>query len=262
MTYIVQDIETIPETEIVDMWDPEAEAKRYGKPVQDDPFPPIWCHKVACIGLLALDEDLKPIKGNCAAGGLTGGRPEKEMIEAWSKAVAGGGSRANKMVDWNGRGFDVPVLQTRAFRYGIQLPWYFGKLPDNKGLISSFSKRYRDRYAEAHLDLQDLWTGYRAFGPPHLANLAKLMGLPGKTGIDGSKVYGAYKEKRYEEIDVYCMQDVIQTAFIFQRFRYLEGKVAIEKYRDAAAELIGWTAEQDGQKEFALAIDEGAVLLE
>lgn len=261
--YLVQDIETIPESEIVDMWTPsEADKERYP---DKDPFPPLWCHKVICIGMLALDQKFHPIKGGCAAGGLSKGQGEKKMIERWSHAVSGKlfeEPRALKMVDYNGRGFDVPVLQTRSFRYGIQLPWYFGLLPDNKGGISSYSKPYRDRYGGHHLDVQDLWTGRGAFRYPHLANLARLMGLPGKVGIDGSKVHQAYKDEQFQEIDTYCMQDVFQTAFIFQRYQHLAGNIDLEKYREAATKLLDFIGELPEHKEFLAAVDRAAVLLE
>jgi predicted PolB exonuclease-like 3'-5' exonuclease len=260
--FLVQDIETIPETEIVDMWTPsEADKERYpDKP----PFPPIWCHKVVCIGMLALDDEYRPIKGGCAAGGLSGGKSEKEMVAAWDNAVSGRKFKEKplRMVDYNGRGFDVPVLQTRAFRYGIPLPWYFGKLPDNKGGISSWSKEYRDRYAGHHIDLQHSWTNNGAFRYPHLANLAKLMGLPGKVGIDGSKVHQAYKDKQFKEIDTYCMQDVFQTAFLLQRFRFMEGRLILAAYQRAATALLDFIKGMPEHKDFLEKIDRAALLCE
>lgn len=261
--YLVQDIETIPESEIAEDWVPsEADKNRYP---DTPPFPPIWAHKVICVGMLALDGNFKPVKGGCAAGGVAGGKSEREMIDRWSYAASGKmweQPHALRMVDYNGRGFDVPVLQTRAYRYGIQLPWYFGLMPDNRGGISSWSKEYRDRYNGMHLDVQELWTNKNAFRYPHLENLAKLMGLPGKTGFDGSMVYQAWKDKKFAEIDTYCMQDVFQTAFVFQRFNHLSGQISTDTYRVAAGELLGFIAQQPEHKDFLAAIDRPAVLLE
>lgn len=261
--YLVQDIETIPETEIVDMWTPsEADKERYP---DRDPFPPIWCHKVICIGMLALDEDFHPVKGGCAAGGLEGGKSEKEMIERWSNLASGKmweQKQPLRMVDYNGRGFDVPVLQTRAFRYGIQLPWYFGLLPDNKGEISQWSKEYRDRYSGWHMDVQDLWTGRGAFRYPHLENLARLIGLPGKIGIDGSKVHQAWKDGKYKEIDTYCMEDVFQTAFVFQRFNYMAGRLNLGRYQEAATALFEFIKKSGPHAEFVEKIDRAALYCE
>lgn len=262
--YLVQDIETIPETEIVDMWTPSAADKeRYP---DKEPFPPIWCHKVICIGLLVLDEKYLPVKGGCAAGGLRKAVQEREMIASWNMTVSGRrwgeGTAALSMVDYNGRGFDMPVLQTRAFRYGIQMPWYFGKLKDNQGKISSWSKEYRDRYNGKHLDVQELWTNKGGFRYPHMANLARLMGLPGKVGIDGSEVHQAYKDMKYGEIDTYCMQDVFQTAMIFQRFQYMTGKLSLEGYREAATATLDYIKEMGGHEEFLAKVDKAAVLVE
>ena len=261
--YLVQDIETVPETEIVDMWTPsEADKDRYP---DRDPFPPIWCHKIICIGLLVLDENYLPVKGGCAAGGLQSGVSERDMIASWNTTVSGKrweNTPALSMVDYNGRGFDVPVLQTRAFRYGIPMPWYFGKLPDNKGGISQWSKEYRDRWNGKHLDMQELWTNKGSFRYPHLENLARLMGLPGKVGIDGSKVHQAYKDKQFKEIDTYCMQDVYQTAFLFQRFQYMAGKIDLEAYQKACTATLDFLSKAGGNAEFLEKVDKAALLIE
>lgn len=232
--YLVQDIETIPETEVTDSWTGE--------------FPPIWAHRVITIGMLALDENLRPVKGGCASGGCAGQATEAQMITRWSQTASGeffGQSQPLQLVDWCGRTFDVPVLQTRAFRHGIPLPWYFGLLPDNRGGTSVWSKQYRDRYAGKHLDLADEWSNHGAFPRPRLAHLAQLMGLPGKCGFDGSMVHDAWKQGQFEQIDRYCMQDVIQTAFLLQRFFYLSGKLTKQAYLDAATALLDYTRATD-----------------
>jgi len=270
--YLVQDIETVPETELAGNWKAEcAELEASGK---KDPFPPLVYQKVITIGMLTLDEDFLPVKHGCAAGGCAGGQTEKEMITRWSSVVANGEANPLRMVDWYGRGFDVPVLQTRAFRYGIPMTWYFGLQPDNRGERSQWSKEYRDRYAGAHDDQADAWTNRGAFTKPHMADLAMLMGLPGKVDGDGGKVYDQWKEyahaknvaegkqpgpgtpEQYEawrlksvelaaKIDTYCMQDVFQTAFVFQRLQFMAGKISIGHYSTAAAALLKVVEESD-----------------
>jgi predicted PolB exonuclease-like 3'-5' exonuclease len=285
--YLVQDIETIPETELAENWSKEREEREAtGK---KDPFPPLVYHRVVTIGMLTLDENLHPVKSGCAAGGVAGGQSEREMITRWSSVAANGGGTPLRMVDWCGRGFDVPVLQTRAFRYGIQLPWYFGLQPDNRGERSQWSKEYRDRYQGAHDDQADAWTNRGAFTKPHMADLARLMGLPGKVDGDGGKVYDQWKEyihaKNTSEgkqcgpqgtpeqleawrlksvdlgarIDTYCMQDVFQTAFIFQRIQYMAAKISLEGYQSAAAALIALVEKADPT--LRSKIDDQAVLL-
>jgi len=154
------------------------------------------------------------------------------------------------------------VLQYRAFRYGVQLPWYFGKLLDNKGKISSYSKTYCDRYQGKHLDICELFTNCGAFTRPHLKNLAMLMGLPGKAGFDGSQVYQAYKDGKLGEIDLYVMHDVYQTAFIFMRYRYMAGEVGLEVYRAAATKLYEWIGAKPEHKAFHDSINLSLLLLQ
>jgi predicted PolB exonuclease-like 3'-5' exonuclease len=92
--------------------------------------------------------------------------------------------------------------------------------------------------------------------------LARLMGLPGKVGIDGSQVHQAYKDEKFEEIDSYCMQDVFQTAMIFQRFQYMTGKLTLEGYREAATATIDYIKGMGGHEEFLAKVDKAALLIE
>ena len=56
------------------------------------------------------------------------------------------------LVSFNGRGFDIPLLELAAFRYGIAVPNWFN-LKDK-----SYDQK-RNRYnLQAHFDLQDLFT--------------------------------------------------------------------------------------------------------
>lgn len=246
-SYLVQDIETIPESEVASLWKPSEEEI---KKANGHPFPPVWAHKVLNIGVLVLDERFHPVRSGCAAGGLLGKKSEAEMIERWSDIASGEFFRQPaslmidtrsikplKLVDYNGRAFDVPVLQCRAMRYGIDMGWYFGKVPDMKGGISSFSKGYRDRYADHHLDVVETFTNFGAFAKPKLEVMAKLIGLPGKTGIDGTQTYQAWKEERFADLDLYVMEDVYQTAFVFLRLKLIAGEVGAEEYVTAAKAL-------------------------
>ncbi|MFA7333384.1 MAG: ribonuclease H-like domain-containing protein [Kiritimatiellia bacterium] len=50
-----------------------------------------------------------------------------------------------------------------------------------------------------------------------LDRLARAFGIQGKDGMDGSKVYGAWKEGRIEEIAKYCREDVEMTRAVYKR---------------------------------------------
>ena len=91
------------------------------------------------------------------------------------------------LVTFNGRGYDLPVLELAAFRYGLSVPaWFNVEAPVVRAVAQPLQP-------EAHLDLMDLFSN---FGAARLSGglnlLANLIGKPGKTGIDGSKVQDMY----------------------------------------------------------------------
>jgi hypothetical protein len=91
--------------------------------------------------------------------------------------------------------------------------------------------------------------------------IARVMGLPGKVGVDGSQVEGLYNAGQLESIKNYCLSDVAQTAFLFLRWRLLQGAVDLDGYRRAAAALFE-ALEADGRTKPVLErIDRARVLL-
>lgn len=133
------------------------------------------------------------------------------------------------LVSFNGRSFDLPVLELGALRHGCRIPNYF-------------ERRFRHRYADdAHYDLYDFLTNcgmYRVRGGFDL--LARLAGLPGKGAVDGAQVQALWEAGRLAEIHAYCRRDVIQTYFLFLRLELMRGRIAAEQYHaalDATAAL-------------------------
>jgi predicted PolB exonuclease-like 3'-5' exonuclease len=132
------------------------------------------------------------------------------------------------LVTFNGRVFDLPVLELRSMKYGLSLPRYFAAGEDHPTYRGN---RYSDAY---HLDLCDFLGN---FGVVHrrgsLDMLAKLVGLPGKYTIAGEDVEYLYREGRQKEINQYCTTDVLQTYFLFLRVELLRGKLAPAGYEAA-----------------------------
>ncbi len=131
------------------------------------------------------------------------------------------------LVSFNGRRFDLPVLELAALRHGCVIPRYF-----RDGL--------RHRYADdAHYDLYDFVTNFGAYsvrGGFHL--LAQLIGLPGKQGVDGAQVQALWEAGRLDEIDAYCRRDVIQTYLLFLRLELMRGRISRAQH-DAAMAATG-----------------------
>jgi hypothetical protein len=130
-----------------------------------------------------------------------------------------------KLVTFNGRGFDMPLLELAAFRYGYSGRDYF---------LNS-----RNRF-NGHVDLCDWLTN---FGACRLAGgldlLAKLLGKPGKMETAGDQVYQMHCEGRLQDINDYCMRDTLDTYFVFLRSRVLTGDITL----DQEAELVAQAKE-------------------
>ncbi|MBA3903885.1 MAG: 3'-5' exonuclease, partial [Rhodocyclaceae bacterium] len=124
-----------------------------------------------------------------------------------------------QIVSWNGGGFDLPVLHYRGLIHGVIAPryWDMGE-GDYKDSRDFKWNNYISRYHSRHLDLMDLLALYQGRGNAPLDELAKLMGLPGKLGMDGSAVWGAYQAGRVGEIRDYCETDVVNTFLVYLRF--------------------------------------------
>lgn len=127
-----------------------------------------------------------------------------------------------KLVTFNGRSFDLPLLELAAYRYGFPARDYFA--------------RGRNRF-NGDLDLMDWMTNYgasRGFAGG-LNLLAKLIGKPGKLDVTGDQVYELYRAGRYQEINDYCMFDTLDTYFVFLRTRILTGDVTPEQEAELVA---------------------------
>ena len=128
------------------------------------------------------------------------------------------------LVTFNGRGYDMPIMELAAYRFGLSVPAWFNV--DSKSFEQS-----RNRYNhEAHLDLQDLLSNFGAFRMSGGLNLlASLINKPGKSGVDGSQVQDMYWNGQVEQINDYCRCDVLDTYFVFLRSRVLIGRLTLQE---------------------------------
>lgn len=154
---------------------------------------------------------------------------------------------AATLVTFNGRGFDLPVLELRALKQGLSLPRYF--------TAGESKQSYRGRYSEAyHLDLCDFLSNFGAAQRRgSLDVLARLVGLPGKYTIAGEDVEYLFRQERLKEINQYCITDALQTFLLFLRVELLRGKLNAESYREAmvaAREDLAERARSAGPENF------------
>lgn len=105
-------------------------------------------------------------------------------------------------VGHNIAGFDLPFLRKRAIVLGVTLPQQFPRD------VKSWDKNIHDTMT--------MWAGHR--DTISMDNLCKSLGIPGKSGMDGSQVAQAWADGRHDEIEKYCRDDVERTRLIHQKF--------------------------------------------
>jgi predicted PolB exonuclease-like 3'-5' exonuclease len=145
-----------------------------------------------------------------------------------------------RLVTFNGRGFDLPLLELAAFRYGVSVPSYFA---------GKSSVRYR--YGDGHLDLFDFLSNHGAVRLVGGLNLfSKLLGKPGKVEASGDKVYDMYRAGKLQEINDYCCFDVLDTYFVFLRTRVLTGELTLEQEQALVQETKTWLEQKTDSQPF------------
>jgi predicted PolB exonuclease-like 3'-5' exonuclease len=153
--------------------------------------------------------------------------PEYRPAEIVKKFWLGSSRYRAKLVTFNGRGFDLPLLELAAFRWGCCAREHF--------------QASRNRYSGNHLDLFDWLSNYGACRMTGGLNLlAKLLGKPGKMEVDGEQVYAMHQAGRSREINEYCMFDTLDTYFVFLRTRVLIGDLTAEQERALEERAREW----------------------
>lgn len=177
--------------------------------------PPYW--QIVTIGVAAIgQEGIDKIS-------VVKGETEAELLKNFYSVM----SKTSLLVSYNGRGYDLPVINFRCLKYGIPMTKYHQ------------DKDIRYRYSPlGHLDLADYLADYGACWPVKLDVLTKLIGLPGKLGVDGSQVAALYAEGKLAEIQGYCMQDVAQTAGLYLRWCLVTGRCQVDEHNRAMLSLL------------------------
>lgn len=155
---------------------------------------------------------------------------EKELIQRFFDGIE---RYVPDIVSWNGSGFDLPVLHYRSLLHGISAPVYWDNGDDNREFKFN---NYQNRFHWRHIDLMDVLAGFQGRGKAPLDDIAVMLGLPGKLGMSGGKVYDAYQDGKISDIRDYCETDVVNTYLVYLHFEHLRGRLddaqlAAEKQR-------------------------------
>jgi len=143
------------------------------------------------------------------------------------------------LVTFNGRSFDIPLLELAAFRYGINMGnWLAMSGPNYQ------QPRYRYN-TSAHFDLYEILTNFgssRLTGGLNLS--ASLLGKPGKMDTQGYMVQDMYDDGKLAEINDYCRCDVLDTYFVFLRLAVVMGNLTLAQEHKLVVAAKAWLEER------------------
>lgn len=213
---LVVDIETIPD-------------KNHH---EADKFPPVPFHQIVAIAFLEAeiqktgDHESYVLKEIRCGGDAS--FSEKQLVEGfWAKSFE------VRLVTYNGRSFDLPVLKYRAMLHGVAAPWLY-KGGDR---YSNYSDRFK---IDWHCDLMDALTDFGASKAVKLDELSKLFGFPGKFGIDGSQIEEMFEAGKIKKIRDYCETDVLNTYLVYLRFMLHRDDLTKDGYNKAVTDVLSY----------------------
>jgi predicted PolB exonuclease-like 3'-5' exonuclease len=241
--YLIVDTESVPDGRLLamikypaDNLDPEAaivraQAEAMAASPSGSDFLPVTFHVpiAACVVRVGADFALQAI--TCLDAPQY--RPRAIVEQFWNGAMTYRKKFRERMrlITFNGRGFDLPLLELNAFRYGVAAADHFN--------IS------RKRFDGWHIDLMDWLSNFGAYRMVGGLNLlSKILGKPGKIDMRGDKVYEYYRSGKLQEINDYCMFDTLDTYFVFLRTRVMLGELSLADERAAVERAKVWLQEK------------------
>jgi 3'-5' exonuclease len=200
----------------------QAEAREASNKGSD--FLPVTYHVPVAVCVLRVGEDFGLQTVTCLDGPLF--RPREIVKQFWT-GINRYPAPKTKLVTFNGRGFDMPMMELAAFRYGCSGRDYF------------HNSRYR--FGPNHLDICDWLSNFGAARMTGGLNLlSKILGKPGKMDVAGDRVYQMHREGKLQEINDYCVCDTLDTYFVFLRTRVLTGDLTLEREHELVAQAKAW----------------------
>ena len=259
----VFDIETVPDTDAVpnlvggDVGDSLEERREALDAYHLDAtggknaFPRQPFHRVVAVSFLAAEIEHDGRHENYYLKELRSGGDEKalehDLVAGFYQWVD---KKHPRLVSYNGRGFDLPVLRHRAMVHGVTAAGFHD--------ISNKWENYTSRYAQDfHCDLQEALTDFGAASRGlKLNEVCAVLGFPGKFGVDGSQVAPMFAEGRVAEIRDYCETDVLNTYLVYLRYQLTRGRVTKDSYNRAIADVIALIeAERDARPHLGAFLD-------
>lgn len=184
-------------------------------------FLPVCFHRVVSISAVMADGF-----GRFLRVSTLDGESERDKIAKFLTFIEDFNPR---LVSFNGRGFDLPMIMARAMCYDLSAAAYFetNDRDNNKSKWENYRSRYDGRF---HLDLLDHISDFGAVRGLKLDHICASVGLPGKYDVHGDQVLQLYYGGEQAKIDEYCRSDVLNTYWLFLKYELLRGKITKDDY--------------------------------
>ncbi|WP_104760469.1 3'-5' exonuclease [Helicobacter cetorum] len=197
-------------------------------------FLPLYLHEIISISAVIGDDYGKFIKVGNFGKDKENFVSEKELLEDFFHYF---NSKKPRLVSFNGRGFDMPLLTLKALKYNLSLEAFYNQ--ENKW------ENYRSRYSEQfHLDLMDSLSHYGSVRGLNLNGICAMTNIPGKFDMSGDLVHAIYYDTTLNEvekkstIDSYCQSDVLNTYWLFLKYEVLKGALSKEQYIEMLQDFL------------------------
>ncbi|RDU67621.1 3'-5' exonuclease [Helicobacter didelphidarum] len=229
------DIESVPDVELLreiynysgSDFEVCKQAFNAQKEISGSEFLPLCFHKIVSLGSVAADDYGNFIKVGHFGRNASIQEREKIVLDEFSAFL---NKHNPRLVSFNGRGFDMPLIGIRALKYNTNLYGYYEV--ENQKFGKTKWENYRQRYSERfHLDLYDVLGNYGVARSLSLDILCKMSGIMGKYEVDGSQVFELIFQKNdLERVDYYCQSDVLNTYWLFLKFELTKGMLNLDDY--------------------------------
>ena len=213
--YFVFDIETIPDFEFIRtvLKQPELEEDALLELAAEELaknksgfLPPMFHQVLSWVGLW-IDNTGEP-RNKVEWTGTNEKEGLEKLIEALSVYKDYG------LIHHNGRGFDLPLINYRSLKHGLQLP----------RRMNHHDIKYR--FSQHNVDLVDEFSNYGASSWPKLNHLGLLLGIPFKQAGEGNQVLEMYRKGELAKIENYCYEDVMATYVVWLRMKFTLGDIS------------------------------------
>lgn len=227
-TLLMLDIETVPDPVLMPAdW-------------AADRFPKAPWHQVVAISVVEATVGRDTATGfetyalrSCRSGGEPGW-DEARLLRAFWRLFEGG---RHRLVTWNGRAFDMPVVLARSLMHGLTAPSWF--------LRGTRWANYGQRHAqEWHLDLMDAISSFGASPRLTLEEASAAVGAPGKMGEHGSCVGDLVARGELGRVRAYCETDVANLYIVYLRWAHLTGRTDAAGHDTAVEGLLRYLDEE------------------